>query len=149
MSLLCLITNRKNRPCRVAEVMRPHVARTTSIMADLERVIGPRQLARLVRGYRNRLTCLDLLHPDAADRLAAYAYGTGNVYVVAAPGQVWETVSENVSPERITVREIDNCPARGPVAIYDHGAATDASIPLNALDTLYQLVAWPSDQTLP
>ncbi|WP_037599805.1 hypothetical protein [Streptacidiphilus rugosus] len=113
---------------------------------ELERVIGAARATQLVRDYQARLKAQDLLEDTAALRVAVQAFASGNVYVLAAPGQVWTSTTENTRPQEITIKEIDTSSNEGPVAIYLQASGAFRTITLNALDTLYRLEDWPSTQ---
>jgi hypothetical protein len=118
-----------------------------AVSAQLRRVIGCAREAELVTRYAERIATADQLPEPTAMKLACYAYQTENIYVLAAPGQVWESVSEAAHPRRIEIREVGHSTAQGPVARYQaHPSGVLATIALNSLDTLYRLTDWPTER---
>ncbi|MGW6262995.1 hypothetical protein [Streptomyces sp. NPDC055085] len=115
--------------------------------AHIDDVVGPIRAAELINAYRQRLCREDLLSDRAALCVACTAYAWACVYVIAAPGQVWESLDG--SHEQLTILGMDIDPERGYLALCHSACGLDETIPLDKLDARYNLSAWPGTDDNP
>ncbi|MCX4781819.1 hypothetical protein [Streptomyces sp. NBC_01264] len=116
----------------------------------IDLVVGGVRAAELVNAYRERLERLDLLPPSAALEVACYAYASGCVHLLVAPGQAWvrsTAVDDGDGPDakELLVLEVENSEA-GHFAVCREPCGIVARVPLDALGRNFELSRWPQDQ---
>lgn len=115
----------------------------------IDRIVGGIRAAELINQYRKRLREQDALPDAAALAIACESYASGYIYVVAAPGQVWnrlEDADENADPDdprQIEVMDIDFVAGLGHCALYENVCGTVDRIALDQLDERFILAFWP------
>lgn len=125
----------------------------------IDLVVGGVRAAQLVNDYRARLEELDLLPSRAALEVACYAYASGCVHLLAAPGQVWtnEAVrqsgaggADDRGPAELLVLELENS-EDGHFAVCREPCGIVIRVPLEELGEAYALTRWPqtADEPLP
>ncbi|MFI8105903.1 hypothetical protein [Streptomyces sp. NPDC086023] len=115
----------------------------------IDLVVGGVRAAELVNAYRERLERLDLLSPHAALNVACYAYASGCVHVLAAPGQVWIRDEDGGRPDdpeaaELHVLEIGNTES-GHFALCREPCGIEVRVPLEQLGRGYALARWPQE----
>lgn len=108
-------------------------------------IVGPFRAAELVNSYRRRLQEADLLSEKAALSAACTAYAFQNVYVVAAPGQIWESsIPDSIGEkDRLAIMEISHDDGLGHRAMCRKLCGIMELIPLHQLAENYKIVSWP------
>ncbi|WP_035791532.1 hypothetical protein [Kitasatospora mediocidica] len=110
----------------------------------IDLIVGSLRAAELVNAYRTRLREQDHLPDRAALRLACEAYADGCVYVLAAPGQVWERAKPcSLLPSPLTVTALVADSQRGHLAIVGELCGIQHELPLHQLARGYRLSYWP------
>ncbi|MFJ6637101.1 hypothetical protein ACIQMR_38210 [Streptomyces sp. NPDC091376] len=111
----------------------------------IDLVVGGVRAAELVNEYRGRLQEWDLLPDEAALAVACTAYADGYVHVVAAVGQIWESVGEGegAPPHQIRIVEIGITPGGDHFAEVRMLCGISACVSLDDLGLRYRLVRWP------
>jgi hypothetical protein len=113
----------------------------------IDLAVGSVRAAQLINSYRTRLKEADLLDDDAALRVACSAYADGNIYVVAAPGQIWTSTKKKFgkNSRQIQVAAL-SFTAHGHFArcADEYGMLLD--IPLDVMAEDFTLTRWPAEQ---
>ncbi|WP_405497482.1 hypothetical protein [Streptomyces sp. NBC_00096] len=118
----------------------------------IDLVVGGVRAAELVKEYQGRLEAMDLLDPQAALEVACYAYATGCVHLLAAPGQVWaraeakddaeDDAVQYTAPEELHLIELENSEL-GHFALCREPCGIVTRLPLEELGSGYTLARWP------
>ena len=117
-----------------------------AMSAHIDTVIGPLRAAALVNSYRCRLRLEDNLTDQAALRVACTAYAWSSVYLIAHPGQTWQSKPENtLGLERLTIEEVGIDTINGHFALCRLPCGLNERLPLDQLDRRYILVSWPEE----
>lgn len=113
-------------------------------------VIGRLAAAELVDAYRRRLEHLDLLPTAAAHSLACEAHARCCVYLVAAPGQIWQAQTAVARPVlRLELLAVTADHHVGHLALARSADDTLVAISLDRLGESYRLVGWPGREAPP
>ncbi|MEV7417087.1 hypothetical protein [Streptomyces sp. NPDC089919] len=120
----------------------------------IDLVVGGTRAAELVNAYRERLERLDHLSEQAALNVACYAYASGCVHVLAAPGQTWVRpaaedgagagLGDGPEAEELLVMEVENSES-GHFAVCREPCGIIRKLPLEDLGSGYALAHWPQD----
>ncbi|MGP3690505.1 hypothetical protein ACTVZO_38405 [Streptomyces sp. IBSNAI002] len=115
--------------------------------------MGGVRAAELVNAYRARLERLDLLPPSAALEVACYAFASGCVHLLVAPGQVWVRSAAEAAArtgggapdaDELLVLEVENDES-GHFAVCREPCGIVARVPLGELGRSFELARWPQD----
>ncbi|MGP3690533.1 hypothetical protein ACTVZO_38555 [Streptomyces sp. IBSNAI002] len=108
--------------------------------------LGQDRAAELVGRYRDRLVEQDMIPPDRALRLACQAYCDGYVYVLAAPGQVWERIEQHAwGGDHLLILSLDQS-WLGRTALCEFDDGEHEELLLDELDEHYTLHSWPAEE---
>ncbi|MFF0220515.1 hypothetical protein [Streptomyces vinaceus] len=117
-------------------------------MYSIDAIVGPYRAAELVNEYRQRLQSEDGLSEKAALAVACTAYAYNDVYVLAAPGQVWESAAPDGAgrSERIFITEKFYESASGHCVRVLTACGIGELVPLDRLAEHYYLYSWTEEQ---
>jgi hypothetical protein len=110
----------------------------------IDLIVGSARAAELINAYRGRLVIEDMLPDRAALAVACDAYADCCPYVIMAPGQFWRSTPGSSTEESLVIESISVDALQGHVATYTTNAGTRGRIPVDELDTYYELWYWPT-----
>ncbi|RSS81855.1 hypothetical protein [Streptomyces sp. WAC06614] len=116
-------------------------------MYSIDAIVGPYRAAELVNAYKQRLQSQDCLPDKAALAVACTAYAFHDIYVLASPGQMWESAVATGTGEKERVSIVDK--------FYDHTAGHCVrtltscgiyeTVSLDTLAEMYYLYSWAEE----